>query len=147
MSYVFTELASSGAPQVYFVGESIKNLKAELARGAKLKCSERGLKGAAIGCYVKSFRRTYMLLVQWTCELAIGIMRTFLCSVQHIIVSDSQMRKSKSKKNASQKHHHSDRLLSFWVDLFNNQHYSFALLILKDLPPEHRVLHQHSMLF
>ncbi|XP_021280865.1 BRCA1-associated RING domain protein 1 [Herrania umbratica] len=47
------------APQVYYVGESVKNLKAELARGAKLKCSRCGLKGAALGCYMKSCRRSY----------------------------------------------------------------------------------------
>ncbi|CAN1270291.1 BRCA1-associated RING domain protein 1 [Linum perenne] len=45
------------APQVYFEGETIKNLKEELARGAKLKCSGCGRKGAALGCYVKSCRK------------------------------------------------------------------------------------------
>ncbi|KAL1173505.1 hypothetical protein V6Z11_A05G417700 [Gossypium hirsutum] len=47
------------APQVYFVGDNVKNLKPELARGTKLKCSRCGLKGAALGCYVKSCRRSY----------------------------------------------------------------------------------------
>ncbi|KAJ7972614.1 Protein BREAST CANCER SUSCEPTIBILITY 1-like protein [Quillaja saponaria] len=47
------------APQVYFVPDVVKNLKAEVARGAKLKCSRCGLKGAALGCYVNSCRRTY----------------------------------------------------------------------------------------
>ncbi|KAM7260304.1 hypothetical protein ACFE04_016045 [Oxalis oulophora] len=46
-------------PQVYFVGETIKNLKAELARGSRLKCSKCGLKGAVLGCYVESCRRSY----------------------------------------------------------------------------------------
>lgn len=44
---------------MYFVDETCKNLKAEVARGAKLKCSTCGLKGAALGCYVKSCKRTY----------------------------------------------------------------------------------------
>jgi BRCA1-associated RING domain protein 1 len=44
---------------VYFVGETVKNLKAEVARGTKLKCTKCSLKGAALGCYVKSCRRTY----------------------------------------------------------------------------------------
>ena len=44
---------------MYYVDETVKNLKAEVARGAKLKCSKCGLKGAALGCYVKSCRRTY----------------------------------------------------------------------------------------
>ncbi|CAL0309766.1 unnamed protein product [Lupinus luteus] len=47
------------APQVYFVDDVVKNLKSELARGAKLKCSKCGLKGAALGCLVNSCRRTY----------------------------------------------------------------------------------------
>ncbi|KAI5404847.1 hypothetical protein KIW84_051857, partial [Lathyrus oleraceus] len=47
------------APQVYFVGETVKNLKKEVARGAKLKCTQCGLKGAALGCFVKSCKRTY----------------------------------------------------------------------------------------
>ncbi|KAE8685474.1 Breast cancer associated RING 1, putative isoform 3 [Hibiscus syriacus] len=51
------------APQVYYVGDSVKNLKAELARGAKLKCSRCGLKGAALGCYVKSCRRSDFLVL------------------------------------------------------------------------------------
>lgn len=44
---------------MYFVDEAIKNLEPELARGAKLKCSKCGLKGAALGCFVRSCRRTY----------------------------------------------------------------------------------------
>ncbi|RDX80310.1 BRCA1-associated RING domain protein 1 [Mucuna pruriens] len=53
------KLLESRAPQVYFVDEVVKNLKAEVARGAKLKCSKCNLKGAALGCFVKSCRRTY----------------------------------------------------------------------------------------
>ncbi|XP_034227893.1 BRCA1-associated RING domain protein 1 isoform X1 [Prunus dulcis] len=56
------------APQVYFVGESVKKLKAEVARGAKLKCSKCGLKGAALGCFVKSCRRSYHV----TCAIGIS---------------------------------------------------------------------------
>ncbi|CAI0385825.1 unnamed protein product [Linum tenue] len=47
------------APQVFFVGDTINNLKEELARGAKLKCSKCGQKGAALGCYVQSCRKSY----------------------------------------------------------------------------------------
>ncbi|OMP05275.1 hypothetical protein COLO4_08954 [Corchorus olitorius] len=47
------------APQVYFEDECVKNLKQELARGAKLKCSKCGQKGAALGCYLKSCRKSY----------------------------------------------------------------------------------------
>ncbi|KAF3495303.1 hypothetical protein DY000_02058271 [Brassica cretica] len=47
------------APQVYYEGDIVKNLKAELARGMKIKCTKCSLKGAALGCYVKSCRRSY----------------------------------------------------------------------------------------
>ncbi|EHA8587102.1 putative protein BREAST CANCER SUSCEPTIBILITY 1 [Cocos nucifera] len=47
------------APQVFFVGETAVNLEAELARASKIKCSSCGLKGAALGCYVKSCRRSF----------------------------------------------------------------------------------------
>ncbi|OIW05065.1 hypothetical protein TanjilG_02772, partial [Lupinus angustifolius] len=47
------------APQAYFVDDIVKNLKSEVARGSKLKCSKCGLKGAALGCLVKSCRKTY----------------------------------------------------------------------------------------
>ncbi|XP_057798173.1 BRCA1-associated RING domain protein 1 [Salvia miltiorrhiza] len=47
------------APQVYFVDDTIVNLESEIARASKLKCSGCGLKGAALGCFVKSCRRSY----------------------------------------------------------------------------------------
>ncbi|CAN8295721.1 unnamed protein product [Cochlearia groenlandica] len=47
------------APQVYYEGDTVKNLKPELARGMKIKCTKCGLKGAALGCFVKSCRRSY----------------------------------------------------------------------------------------
>ncbi|KAJ4878807.1 BRCA1-associated RING domain protein 1 [Raphanus sativus] len=47
------------APQVYFEDDTVRNLKAELARGLKMKCTKCNLKGAALGCYVKSCRRSY----------------------------------------------------------------------------------------
>ncbi|XP_026402588.1 BRCA1-associated RING domain protein 1-like [Papaver somniferum] len=47
------------APQVYYVGDTVKNLELELARGSKLKCSCCGLKGAALSCFIRSCRNTY----------------------------------------------------------------------------------------
>lgn len=47
------------APQVYFSGEKVVNLETELLRSSKLKCFSCGLKGAALGCYVKSCRKTF----------------------------------------------------------------------------------------
>ncbi|KAE9621890.1 hypothetical protein Lal_00032766 [Lupinus albus] len=53
------KICANWAPQAYFVDDIVKNLKSEVARGSKLKCSKCGLKGAALGCLVKSCRKTY----------------------------------------------------------------------------------------
>ncbi|CAL0310399.1 unnamed protein product [Lupinus luteus] len=53
------KVCANWAPQAYFVDDIVKNLKSEVARGSKLKCSKCGLKGAALGCLVKSCRKTY----------------------------------------------------------------------------------------
>ncbi|XP_014496295.1 BRCA1-associated RING domain protein 1 isoform X1 [Vigna radiata var. radiata] len=106
------------APQVYFVDEVVKNLKAELARGAKLKCSKCNLKGAALGCYVKSCRRTYHV----PCALDIPTCRwdhedfLLLCPFHSNVKFPCE--KSRSKKQAVRKHpnlphlpsHHSNTL-------------------------------------
>ncbi|WVZ06883.1 hypothetical protein V8G54_020229 [Vigna mungo] len=92
------------APQVYFVDEVVKNLKAELARGAKLKCSKCNLKGAALGCYVKSCRRTYHV----PCALDIPACRwdhedfLLLCPFHSNVKFPHE--KSRSKKQAVRKH-------------------------------------------
>ncbi|KAK7284143.1 hypothetical protein RJT34_18883 [Clitoria ternatea] len=91
------------APQVYFVGETVNNLKAEVARGAKLKCTKCGLKGAALGCYVQSCRRTYHV----PCAMDISTCRwgheeyLLLCPV-HSHVKFPFEKKSRSKKQATQ---------------------------------------------
>lgn len=61
-------------PRVYYEGDEIKNLKIELARAGKLRCSSCGQKGAALGCYVKACRKTYhaacalkILDCRWDC--------------------------------------------------------------------------------
>ncbi|KAL0419729.1 UNVERIFIED_CONTAM: BRCA1-associated RING domain protein 1 [Sesamum radiatum] len=61
------------SPQVYFVGETIKNLEAELVRSSKLKCSSCGLKGAALGCFAKSCRRSYHVPCALEIQSADGI--------------------------------------------------------------------------
>ncbi|KAL9285068.1 hypothetical protein ACSQ67_024598 [Phaseolus vulgaris] len=92
------------APQVYFAGEVVKNLKAELARGAKLKCSKCNLKGAALGCYVKSCRRTYHV----PCAMDISTCRwdhedfLLLCPLHSNVKFPCE--KSRSKKQAARKH-------------------------------------------
>lgn len=89
------------APQVYYDGEIIKNLEAELARAAKLKCSGCGLKGAALGCLVKSCRRSYhmpcafeMQNCRWDCDNFV-----MLCPSHKSVKFPSE--KSKSRKRTS----------------------------------------------
>lgn len=89
------------APQVYYVGETVKNLKEEIARGAKLKCSSCGLKGAALGCYAKSCRKTFHVPCavnvegcRWDCENFL-----MLCSAHSSFRFPNE--KSKSGKHAS----------------------------------------------
>ncbi|PAN39049.1 hypothetical protein PAHAL_7G216900 [Panicum hallii] len=47
------------APQAFFTGDIANNLEPELARASKIKCSVCGLKGAALGCLVKSCRKSF----------------------------------------------------------------------------------------
>ncbi|CAI9262952.1 unnamed protein product [Lactuca saligna] len=47
------------APRIYFKNETIHNLESEVARASKLKCDSCGKKGAVLGCYMKSCKRTY----------------------------------------------------------------------------------------
>lgn len=47
------------APQAFFDGDIVKNLENELARSSKIKCGVCGLKGAALGCLVRSCRQSF----------------------------------------------------------------------------------------
>ncbi|CAL1402976.1 unnamed protein product [Linum trigynum] len=47
------------APNVYFEDDVAVNLEAELARSRRIKCSCCDLKGAALGCYEKSCRKSF----------------------------------------------------------------------------------------
>ncbi|KAI3878553.1 hypothetical protein MKX03_006022, partial [Papaver bracteatum] len=46
-------------PRVYYVGKTVMNLELELTRVSKLKCCCCGLKGAALGCCMRSCRNDY----------------------------------------------------------------------------------------
>ncbi|XP_059593962.1 BRCA1-associated RING domain protein 1 isoform X4 [Vitis vinifera] len=50
------------APRVYYAGETIINLEKELERSGQLECSGCGLKGAALGCYMKHCRKSFHVL-------------------------------------------------------------------------------------
>ncbi|GAB2241525.1 hypothetical protein Droror1_Dr00018300 [Drosera rotundifolia] len=47
------------APNVYFEGDVAVNLKAELARSRRIKCCLCGVKGAALGCFQNSCRKSF----------------------------------------------------------------------------------------
>ncbi|KAK1687035.1 hypothetical protein QYE76_047883 [Lolium multiflorum] len=53
------EKCTEWAPQAFFDGDIVKNLENELARSSKIKCSVCGLKGAALGCLVRSCRQSF----------------------------------------------------------------------------------------
>ncbi|TKY71943.1 BREAST CANCER SUSCEPTIBILITY 1-like [Spatholobus suberectus] len=57
------------APNVYFDGDNAMNLEAEISRSRRIKCSFCGLKGAALGCYEKSCRRSFHVpCAKWTSQ-------------------------------------------------------------------------------
>lgn len=55
------------APNVYFVDRKVINLEAEVVRSRRIKCSCCGIKGAALGCYEKSCRKSFHV----TCAMKI----------------------------------------------------------------------------
>ncbi|KAG8389172.1 hypothetical protein BUALT_Bualt02G0201400 [Buddleja alternifolia] len=88
-------------PQVYYVGVTIKNLESELVRASKLKCSSCGLKGAALGCFAKSCRRTYHVPCaveipdcRWDCDDFV-----MLCPIHKSIKFPREKSNSKKRHN------------------------------------------------
>lgn len=49
------------APDVYFEEDSVFNLTTELARSKRIKCACCGIKGAALGCFEMSCRKSFHL--------------------------------------------------------------------------------------
>ncbi|XP_076908631.1 BRCA1-associated RING domain protein 1-like [Bidens hawaiensis] len=92
------------APRIYFKDGSIKNLKSEIARAKKLKCSSCGELGAVLGCYAKSCQKTYhvpcaydIFDCRWDC-----VDYLVLCP-NHISQKFPREQKSKAKKQAIEK--------------------------------------------
>lgn len=57
------------APNVYFEDDIAINLEAEISRSRRIKCSFCGLKGAALGCFEKSCRRSFhVACAKWTSQ-------------------------------------------------------------------------------
>ncbi|KAG0477160.1 hypothetical protein HPP92_014001 [Vanilla planifolia] len=50
------------APEVYFKDDLVINLPTELARSRRITCSYCGIKGAALGCFEKSCRKSFHYL-------------------------------------------------------------------------------------
>ncbi|XP_051142054.1 BRCA1-associated RING domain protein 1 isoform X2 [Andrographis paniculata] len=91
-------------PQVYFSGEMIMNLESELARASKLKCSSCGLKGAALGCFAKSCRRTYHM----PCAMEIAGCR-WDCEDFLMLCPSHKSIKFPSEKSKSRNHHNGEK--------------------------------------
>ncbi|KAF6139512.1 hypothetical protein GIB67_015469 [Kingdonia uniflora] len=49
------------APNVYFKDENVINLETEISRSKRIKCCCCGIKGAALGCYEKSCKKSFHL--------------------------------------------------------------------------------------
>lgn len=47
------------APNVYFEDDAVINLEMEIARSKRIKCGLCGIKGASLGCYEKSCRKSF----------------------------------------------------------------------------------------
>lgn len=91
-------------PRVFYEGDYIRNLESELGRAAKLKCSLCGLRGAALGCFAKSCRRTYhapcafeIQECRWDCEDFL-----MLCPTHNSLKFPRE--RSKLRKSVTMKH-------------------------------------------
>lgn len=78
------------APNVYFEGDNAINLEAELARSRRIKCCCCGLKGAALGCYEKSCRKSFHVpcaklthQCRWD---TVSVINSMLCSSNIILI-------------------------------------------------------------
>ncbi|KAI6703383.1 hypothetical protein NL676_012519 [Syzygium grande] len=97
------------APNVYFVDRKAINLEAEVVRSRRIKCCCCGIKGAALGCYEKSCRKSFHV----TCAMKIPECRwdtvnfVLLCPLHFssrlpIEIPRPQEIKSSSKQEQSQ---------------------------------------------
>nr|GEV53251.1 BRCA1-associated RING domain protein 1 [Tanacetum cinerariifolium] len=91
-------------PQIYFKDGIIQNLETEIERANKLKCSSCGKKGAALGCYMTSCKRTYHVPCaydipdcRWECD------EFLLLCPKHESQKFPSERKMKARKQDSQK--------------------------------------------
>ncbi|XXG89815.1 hypothetical protein AAC387_Pa12g1727 [Persea americana] len=93
------------APRVYFVGETAVNLEAEVERGKKIKCNICAKRGAALGCFAKSCRRSFHVpcaVESLDCHWDHDNFRMF-CPVH----SSLKLRKGRSKSGKKKRANHS----------------------------------------
>ncbi|XP_047165811.1 protein BREAST CANCER SUSCEPTIBILITY 1 homolog isoform X2 [Vigna umbellata] len=99
------------APNVYFDGENAINLEAEISRSRRIKCSFCGLKGAALGCYEKSCRRSFHVpcarwtsLCRWDTQNFVMLCPLHASSMLPCEDSGSQKRSKKGKGRDGKNH-------------------------------------------
>ncbi|OIW14030.1 hypothetical protein TanjilG_11375 [Lupinus angustifolius] len=103
------------APNVYFVDDNAINLEAEISRSRRIKCCFCGLKGAALGCYEKSCRKSFHVpcakltsLCRWDMENFVMLCPLHASSKLPSESSGSQERSNKStareRKTLARKH-------------------------------------------
>ncbi|PIA36294.1 hypothetical protein AQUCO_03400293v1 [Aquilegia coerulea] len=107
------------APRVYYDerSETMKNLESELARAAKLKCNECGVKGAALGCLKKSCKKSFHV----PCAVFVDECRWDMENFVMLCPSHSSQKfpseRSKSTKKNGNKHHPTTEIASQQPDL------------------------------
>ncbi|KAL6609684.1 hypothetical protein ACP70R_039653 [Stipagrostis hirtigluma subsp. patula] len=95
------------APDVYFEDDSVFNLATELARSRRIKCACCGIKGAALGCFEMSCRRSF----HFTCAKLIPECRwdnenfVMLCPLHHSskLPIETSVGKKQSKRRPTPK--------------------------------------------
>ncbi|XLT38271.1 hypothetical protein HN873_069563 [Arachis hypogaea] len=88
------------APNVYFDDNAI-NLEAEISRSRRIKCGFCGLKGAALGCYEKSCRRSFHVpCAKWTTHCRWDMENfVMLCPLHTSCILPCESSGSKGKSN------------------------------------------------
>ncbi|OIV95749.1 hypothetical protein TanjilG_05297 [Lupinus angustifolius] len=111
------------APNVYFVDDNAINLEAEISRSKRIKCCLCGLKGAALGCYEKSCRKSFHVpcakltsQCRWDMENFVMLCPLHASSKLPCESSGSQERSNKTttRESKSPAHKH-DTIVESWT--------------------------------
>ncbi|KAJ4824240.1 hypothetical protein Tsubulata_018061 [Turnera subulata] len=114
------------APNVYFEGDIAINLEAELARSRRITCCCCGLKGAALGCYEKTCRRSFHVTCakstpqcRWDCENFVMLCPLHVSSKLPNENAGSQKRKKRCIPKG-QTHIESNQVLASGINTFTS---------------------------